>query len=260
MGNTSSINTEKTDNVKDVSNTETINWNNVQTEDMGVKHTPPTKQLSLDIKELISKLQAGSSETDENFTEDILETALKNKQPPVVKNNFELSDTSPFITSDIYNYLNNTDGPFTNTKQAGGAAKKSKKSKNLKQSKKSNKSNKTNKTEKQLKGTFEDSSTTETSSASSTYKLSSSTNDVSSSTGGSVKKTENKVSRKSSRKNSKKKDHRGSGVENNSSYLSSSAHTEHNFSESNNASVTNENMNHSAISINTSDINMVSEY
>ena len=245
MGNTSSINTAKTDNVKDVNNTETINWTNVQTEDMGVNHIAPAKQLSVDIKELISKLQAGTSESDENFSEDILDGALKNKKPITHKNNAELSETSPFITSDVYNYLNNTDTSSVNIKQGGGAARKSKKSK---------------KSKKQLKGSFEDSSTSETSSASSTYKLSSSTNVDSSSTGGSVKKTEKKVSRKSSRKSSKKKAHRGSGVENDSSYLSSSAHTDHNFSESNNASVTNENMNHSAISINTSDINMVSEY
>ena len=246
MGNTSSINTARTDNVKDANNTETINWNNVKTEDMGVNHIAPAKQLSVDIKELISKLQAGTSESDENFSEDILEGALKNKKSIAQKNNTELSETSPFITSDVYNYLNNTDASSVNIKQGGGASKKSKRSK---------------KSKKQLKGSFEDSSTSETSSASSTYKLSSSTNVDSSSTGGSVKKTEKKVSRKASRKGSKKKAHRGSNAsENDSSYLSSSAHTDHNFSDSNNASVTNENMNHSAISINTSDINMVSEY
>jgi hypothetical protein len=111
---------------------DTINWNNVKTDNFS--ESLGNKQLSNDSKLLLSKLninlpdmpdtesenidniftkyQSKSSSDDLNTT-----TSVENK----IMNSGELSDTSPFISSEMYNYLVNKNQLGGNNKQKGGA-------------------------------------------------------------------------------------------------------------------------------------------
>jgi hypothetical protein len=223
--------------------TETINWNDVKTDNVIIKSSPHAlkghvnnKNLSVNLNKLINTLK--STETESEYSEDVLNKFMKSKQ---VKNNNlsdNLSDTSPFISSDIYNYLQNNTESATSVNMTGGGSKKSKKSK------------------KSMKGNdFEEPSST--SATSSTTDLSSTGDSDYSDEVSQNKKTEKKQKHSKNKSVRKTKNYRGTD---DMSYNSSSAHTGGEFTSERNVSVTNENNNSNVVSINTSDINMISEY
>jgi hypothetical protein len=216
---------------------DTINWNNVKTDNFSDNNK--NKFLTDDSKLLISKLTLNIpnpvesdeiSDVEKIFSKYKVLNNTENKVPN------ELSDTSPFISSDMYNYLmtKNVDQP----KQTGGAIK-------------------------------EDSSTSSTSSSSD-----SNTNKNKKNVNHKKTSVEEPSSRTLSSSDSEKN---GDDL----SYVSSSAHTEKEASESasesesasssenndnNNSttqsggkSVSNDNNDLPPSSINTSDINMISE-
>lgn len=223
-------------------NSETINWKAATVKGKNI-------ELGQDIKNLVSNLRIDNNETE--FHEDILQTVLNKhlKKSENVEQNFadsELSTASPFISADIYNYLqdkalkvhnmsvenhnglNNIDMDVHFNQDGGG--------------------------KKQMKDLLDDDSST--SMTSSTGNLSS-TDDISDSNDESEKKHRKK-------KHHKKEHHRSlkgrkETESDNLSYLSSSAHTGGEFTETN-KSVSNENEHIDQDSIHTSDINMVSEY
>jgi hypothetical protein len=185
---------------------------------------------------------------DAEFTEDLLHSVLSkyvkridNDTPAPAPVDAPLSEidtaASPFITNDIYNYLQNkalknqADVP-----QAGGAS-------------------------KRMTNLDEDSSTSDTSSTGDLSSSDRSSDDVSDSSD----KKHKKHKKDKNKSHEDKNHHRSRSLEETSqvdlSYLSSSAHTGGEFSDTQ-KSVTNENHKQSLgqDSINTSDINMVSEY
>jgi hypothetical protein len=201
-------------------NSDTINWNNVNTDKFSPNFN--NKYLSNDAKTLYNRLTLNLpnfeiTESEQDIDKSIFAKYTSTVQAPSTN---ELSDTSPFISSEMYNYLMN---------QNGGAKKRSGK-----------------RHKKQRGGNVDkdDSSTSSTSSSSSSS---------------------------DSKKDKKKKDKKNDSDENSEdsvsedlSYVSSSAHTEQN-SESEqsggyeNTSLTNDNSELPPSSINTSDINMISE-
>lgn len=212
MGNT--INKESND---------TINWKNVNTEQFSDSFD---KKLNGDANLLITRLNIPSVETDTvSDIENIFskyQTIINNTNVPKEpkENSSELSDTSPFISSEMYNFLiNKSSSP---KKQVGGATK--------------------------MEG--DDSSTSSTSSSSETLNKKKTTD----------KKPKNKTSKNSDLE-----------------YVSSSAHTEDHTSDENNdstneneissnenttqtgGSISNNNEDLPPSSINTSDINMITE-
>jgi hypothetical protein len=218
--------------------TETINWASKSIKGENI-------ELDNDIKNLVANLRMNNNETE--FNEDVIQSVLNKyiKKSELVSLDNEHTDisASPFINADIYNYLQNKalkghsldNNNFHNIdmdlqlNQMGGA-------------------------KKQMKDLLdEDSSTSMTSS---TENLSS-TDDISESNDDSEKKHRKK-------KHHKKDNHRSfkgrrETETDNLSYLSSSAHTGGEFTETN-KSVSNENDHMGQDSIHTSDINMVSEY
>lgn len=105
MGNFSG----KTDN-----QTETINWNNIETENMS--SIPNFNKLSKETKKLISNLNIPS--ISENNTESaLLDKLFYNKTHNLhkenikynsIKTNNDFSTTSPFLSSEMYNYFINS--------------------------------------------------------------------------------------------------------------------------------------------------------
>ena len=215
--------------------TETINWKSTATDTIG--GIAANKQLSHDIQSLVSKLRINQHESE--FSEDVLQNVMNkylkhnDNQLAEQKSYFNgtegLSD-SPFIGSDIYNHLQKKAFADQNSQlnQAGGA--------------------KHNNSPKQMKDLLDNDSSTSV--TSSTEDLSS-TDDLSDS--------EKKKKKKKHKHNKRTLKGRVQTETDNLSYLSSSAHTGGEFSETNN-SVSNENHHTNQDSINTSDINMVSEY
>ena len=214
---------------------DTINWNNVKTDNFTSNNR--NQFLSDDSKLLISKLQLNlppvqDSESD-GFSD--IEKIFNKYQsvPQNTKSASELSDTSPFISSEMYNYLmtkNNIN------QQDGGAWGKGNGGKG-----------------KQHGGAIEEDSSTSSTSSS---------NDSPSA------KPKGKGKGK---KDSSSESDSGtmSGGSDNLSYISSSAHTDsgsyeseesgNNTTQSGGDSVPNENGEVPPSSINTSDINMISE-
>jgi hypothetical protein len=219
--------------------TETINWDSNSIKGGNI-------DLDNDIKNLVANLRMNNNETE--FNEDVIQSVLNKyiKKSEVVSLNNEDTDisASPFINADIYNYLQNKalKGQSHDNNnyhhnidmdlqlnQMGGA-------------------------KKQMTDLLdEDSSTSMTSSTGN----SSSTDDISDSN--------DEFQKKHRKKKHHKKDHhrslkaRRETETDNLSYLSSSAHTGGEFTETN-KSVSNENDHMGQDSIHTSDINMVSEY
>ena len=219
-------------------NSETINWNSRTVKSNNI-------DLGHDIKNLVANLRMDNNETE--FNEDVLQSVLNKhlKKSENVEQNFadsDMSTASPFISADIYNYLQDKalKGHMTNNNtlnnidmdlqlnQMGGA-------------------------KKQMKDLMDDSSTSMTSS---TGDLSS-TDDISDSHEDSEKKHRKKKHHKKEHHRSLKG--RAETETDNLSYLSSSAHTGGEFTETN-KSVSNENEHMGQDSIHTSDIKMVSEY
>ena len=274
---------------------ETINWDNHDTDKFSSSMSN-FNGLSNDAKTLIASLnipiitESEISDVNLNNILDKINNKLdKNDQYKFNKllenvsyDSENLSDTSPFISSDMYNYLVNSNmSESDKVKQTGGSKKSKSKSKSKTKSKSKSKS-------KSKKGGAElvdnSSDTTSTSSASSLSDILDSSDDKQN------KKDKIKHHKKDEKKHSKvenKKNDDDSDDDNNVksddddketvsnselsggelSYISSSAHTGGEFSDSLKSSssssaqetVTNENTNIS-MSVKTDDINMVSDY
>jgi hypothetical protein len=199
-------------------NSESLNWDKINTESMS-SSVPNLNTINKDAQKLVSNLNIEENidlEQTESDNENIFTWIRKldgdqsqpqsNHQENVSGNNTEdFSDTSPFISSDMYKYLMNNNSSETSVgnlenNQVGGA---------------------------------KDSSTSSTSSSSD-------------------KKPKNK------KRYTESSDALSGG---NLSYISSSAHTEHNSSEEYEATSVSASVNNNMLttSVNTSDINLISE-
>ncbi len=212
-------------------NTETINWDNIKTENVS-STLPNFTGLSNDAKQLIASLnipEITESQTSELTIDHILNTINNglNKQD---KAQFEsileqvssqsasenMSETSPFISSEMYNYLVNSKTSESEIKQAGGAKKsKSKKGKMVKKG-----------------GAWDEDSSTSSTSTTSSSSLSEMLDSTESEIIAQKAKKEQKKMEKKSKasKHTARADSELSGGE--LSYLSSSAHTGGDLSES----------------------------
>ena len=196
-------------------NSESLNWDKINTESMS-STVPNLNTINKDAQKLVSNLNIEQNidlEQTESENENIFTWIRKLDEPEnqtqtikVVENNRnnseDFSDTSPFISSDMYKYLMNNNSSETSAQtgnQVGGA---------------------------------KDSSTSSTSS--------------------SQKKTSTK------RRYTESSDVLSGG---NLSYISSSAHTEHNSSDEYEATSVSASVNNNMLtsSVNTSDINLISE-
>ncbi len=253
---------------------ETINWNKIKTDNVS-SSIPNLNGLSKDAQTLIASLnipQITESQTSEFTVNHILDKISTNLDENDQKkfnqlldqvssqsaSEAELSATSPFISSEMYNYLVKNENENKNQNQKGGKITRKIKSK------------------KGGSKLDDDSSTSSTSSDSSMEDLLDSNEDD-------IKK--NKKDKKDKKNKSKDSDTELSGGE--LSYLSSSAHTEGEYSDSyksksssessttqksiesssvtqssnKQSTVTDHNtMQSTSISVNTEDINMVSDY
>jgi hypothetical protein len=186
--------------------TETINWQNINTNDMS-STIPNLHGISKEARELVSKLNL--PEISENNSEFNIDNVFKPNTNQVQQQNIsEENSSSPFISSEMYNYLLNKYND-NKVEMTGGAPKKVE---------------------------SEENST-------------SSSSEVESSSDVQESKKKDKQSKKI--KNSAK------SSENYLSYVSSSAHTGGSMSEAE-ESLQNENQ-YSISSVNTSDINMITE-
>jgi len=224
---------------KSKENTDT-KWNNMKTDDIS-SYIPHLNSLSKDAKKLISNLtiptfsETQSSEFDINkFMGDInnkLGTTDKKVFNKIIDEmSSEVSATSPFISSDVYqNMLNSTTSADQPVVQAGGKRK-------IKKSK-----------VKKMRGGMDDSDTSSTDSDLDDIS-DSSDSDLDSSSDKKKKKDKNK-------KHSKHTETETQSAGSNLSYISSSAQTD------STKSIVDENgLQSTSISVNTEDINMVSEY
>jgi len=209
-------------------NSDSINWDNINTESMS-STLPALKKISKDAEQLISKLDVAQTinmnETDSD-SENVFSWINNIDKPDHTNNNdIEFSDTSAFISSDMYKYLmNNSDKDDTSSHmgQVGGAIN-------------------------------EDSSTSSTSSS------------VRKDTKGTKGAKGAKGAKKSNKRNNRRVTESSSVLSGgNLSYLSSSAHTSENRKQSSSADSVNEtsvsigNNQMLTSSIATSDINMIS--
>lgn len=198
---------------------DTINWNNVKTDNFSENIN--NKQLTNDSKLLISRLQLNIPTVNDTESDNLSDIFNKYQIQPSVQqtqNNGELSDTSPFISSDMYNYLLNKNQ--ISNGQKGGAK------------------------------LDDDSSTSSTSSSSSDSEESE------------TEKKKNKKSKSESEKSESESENNDSDL----SYVSSPGNTDKSEkseseeeSELSGGSISNNNEDLPPSSINTSDINMVSE-
>lgn len=263
------------------SESETINWNNIRTENIS-SSMPNFNGLSNEAKQLIASLNIPAiteSETSELTVNHILDkiTSGLNKndqsrfnqlleQVSTLTASEDSSNTSPFISSEMYEYLVNNKNSEDEKKIQQGGAKKTIKS-----------------TKKSKKGGALDDDDSETSSTSSDSDL----DDILDSTEEEVKAEKAKKDQNKNKKHAKSEsDSEMSGGE--LSYISSSAHTDREFSDSDaskhkpsnkssesvesssetqtssnaNSTVTDENKQMLGMteSINTDDINMISDY
>ena len=111
-------------------NTESINWDKIDTEAMS-STLPALKKISTDAENLISQLKiednVNYSETDVEGEENIF-AWLKNigqdkKEEKKVNNEENFSDTSPFFSSEMYKYLvnkNSEESPKKDHEMHGG--------------------------------------------------------------------------------------------------------------------------------------------
>ncbi len=273
---------------------ETINWNNIKTENVS-SAMPNLNGLSKEAKQLIASLnipeitETQTSEFTVNHILDTINTNLNKEdkqkfsaildQVSSQTNSEELSNTSPFISSEMYDYLVNSK-TSEDKNQAGGA--KSRKSGKSGKSSKATKPAKSGKSGKSKKGGSHDLNDSDTSSTSSDSEL----EDILDSTEAEIIKEKSKDKKHKDKKHMKEDSDSDEMSGGELSYLSSSAHTDGDFSESNSESsvsktshtsvesssdnetsvnknsVTDENkeMLSTSVSVNTDDINMVSDY
>ena len=192
-------------------NSESLNWDKINTESMS-STVPNLNTINKDAQKLVSNLNIENNidlEQTESDNENIFtwirkldEPHANNQNSQVVNNESDgFSDTSPFISSDMYKYLMNNNSSETsaqNENQVGGAKDSSTSSTSSSQKKKTTKRSKYTESSEELSG-------------------------------------------------------------GNLSYISSSAHTEHSSSEEYEKTSISQNNNMLTSSVNTSDINLISE-
>lgn len=132
-------------------NTESINWDKLETEQMS-STLPSLKNISNDAERLIIELNVPKNQNTESEIEDNIFTWIKNIDEPTDIKNDSFSDTSPFISSDMYKYLKNkhTDEITSSNIESmkGGAVNNSETSDTSSSPKKNNRKNKKNKNKK----------------------------------------------------------------------------------------------------------------
>lgn len=277
--------------------TDTIHWANVETNNMS-SVLPKYNNLSKDASQLVASLNLPQNVTESPYTSEPMNTLMNkiiinNKQPiypsinTLIKQNNILpptdytSETSPFISSEMYNYLINTkqlndlsnttsDNRFNNLYQKGGRAKKN----------------------PQYKSYNEDDSSSTTSTSSSSSSLSK--NDDLNLLDEPIHRKEHEIKHKKDHKKDQKKEHKNEYKKNHKqtnqqkkhkeisdvstplsmddlSYLSSSSHENRNKNNklknksnknqlNDTSSVSNEHSDTVSISVRTSNINMISDY
>lgn len=254
-------------NSKTNSDTDTINWNGIKTENVS---SPDRRfnRISNEAKQIVDSLNIPTLNDPETSEFTVNYFFDKPKPTEIKKNKFskildqlsqttseELSNTSSFISSEMYDYLFNNKNIEPKKKiQQGG-------------------SNKVKKSIYQKKGGAKDDDSSSTSSTSSASDL----NDILDSSEQDIKAAKNKKEQKKQNKKNKhknKNDQPKSESDNMSggelSYLSSTAHTPHDFSnesdksdKSDKSEQSNETTSSAKTSelnpVNTSDINMISE-
>jgi hypothetical protein len=211
-------------------NTETINWNNVKTDDMS-STLPNFNNISNEAKQLITKLNLPEiSDTNSEFDASFIFN--KNNELEGGSDHGEENNTSPFITSEMYNYIINK---YNNTNEmiGGGVDDESSSTSSTSSSALSNSESSDSETEEKKPKKEK-----KTKKVGPVHELSS------------PEKKETFEGKRKRKTNKKTKSYKGS--ENYLSYISSSAHTDEY------KSVRNEN-NYSISSVNTSDINMISD-
>lgn len=238
---------------------ETINWDKVNTNDMS-SQLPNINKISLEAQELISKLNLPDiSETSEDFNSN----SIFSKQ--IIGQNIEddAQSSSPFISSDMYNFLvNKYNNKSTNMVGGGDNEDDSSTSETSSSSKSSSpaspsKANKKEDKKEDKKKNKNEKKKPETSEGPSEPKITEdegSEVDADRSYEGKRKQKSSSVWKKPSKKASKKGNKSFRGSDNYLSYISSSAHTGGGVTDT----IQNEN-NYTISSVNTSDINMISE-
>lgn len=202
--------------------TETINWKNIKTDQIS-STIPNLNGISVEANKLVEKLNLPEMSNSSSELNNIFLPKINNN---LSENNF--SSTSPFISSEMYNYVMDK---YKNQNMVGGAHEKN--------------------------SLEEDSDTTSTSSSESKSSNSDKSTPVKKESKtekkakGKVTKTENIKS-----KNIKSKKINKKGTEDFMDYMSSSAHTGGSITD--NSSIENEN-NLSISSVRTSQLNLVSE-
>jgi hypothetical protein len=266
---------------------ETINWNQLKTNEMS-STIPNIDGISIEAKELISKLNlpeisdSNSEFNINNVFKTIDSQNINNVKQPAT----EFDATSPFISSEMYNYLvnkyntnsvdvnmtggvnvNNTNG-FNINMTGGGkleedsetsATSSSLDSSELKSSPSETDDESVKKNKKNKKHITKDSSKDKKSSESvqiesDNYEGWNNKNFKSKTTSKATKKSSSKATKAKKSKTTKSKNFKYTGTEDYLSYVSSSAHTGGSMTES----VANENT-YTISTVNTSDINMISE-
>jgi len=211
-------------------NTETINWNNVKTDDMS-STLPNFNNISNEAKQLITKLNLPEiSDTNSEFDASFIFN--KNNELEGGSDHNEENNSSPFITSEMYNYIINK---YNNTNEMiGGAAT----------------ADDSSETSSTSSSELSDSESSDSETEEKKPKKEKKTKKVNEHELSSPEKKETFEGKRKRKTNKKTKSYKGS--ENYLSYISSSAHTDEY------KSVRNEN-NYSISSVNTSDINMISD-
>lgn len=128
-------------------NTESINWDKLETEQMS-STLPVLKKISNDAERLIIELNVPKNQNTESEIEDNIFTWIKNMDDTKDIKNESFSDTSPFISSDMYKYLKDkhTDEvTSTNIESMKGGAPNNSETSSTSSSSKKNKKNKNRK-------------------------------------------------------------------------------------------------------------------
>jgi len=236
-------------------NSETINWDNIKTQDMSsdVFNFKGGHNISNDVKMLISKLDL-NNDSEFNFN-NIFTNNNTHTEHKINNDNIdsEMNGGSPFITSDMYNYLITKHNNKNN--MTGGA-----------DMEKSSDTSSTSSTDSDSKNDSESDSESESETEkkpkSKKNKKPSKSSDTNAETDAemiiqSVPKSKGgKNNRKNTKKNNKKNNKTSENSYKGTDYLSYISSSEHN--NNNSVSIRNEN-NYSISSINTSNINMISD-
>lgn len=247
-------------------NTDTINWQGVHTNDMS-STLPNMDRISHDAKQLVSRLSHNVPEMSEGHSEFNANNIFSQLQGGTPSKN-NIDDASPFISSEMYNYLVNKyqgnnnmtggnnmvggegEGDSSSTSSTSSSTLSSGDSSSSSSDKKETKKKDTKKSSPKVVSSVEESIKEESPVEESTKEESPVEESLGKKKRGKLSKK--KVPKKKVSKKSKKQSYKGNHSDAYLSYVSSSAHT------NGSVSLYNEN-NYSISSVNTSDINMISE-